>query len=209
MKWRWLDEKSEYRSLKSELERVVSGERRPFCGRGFTAIEALIAAAILAFMTAAVSGALDGGAATNKTGARYRFRIHAGAGLLDEIMRLPTADPLGYTTMGPDSGETRIPVFGSGQTQFNCVKDYDGYSDGPGNVADSNGVLHPITQLALTADAAVAYPSTYQPFARTVSVTPVTYTPTGWGQTVTGLLVTVTVSRDGVALVTLQRVACY
>jgi hypothetical protein len=128
--------------------------------------------------------------------------------LLDEIVRLPTTDPMGYTTMGPDSGEVRIPVFGSGQTQFNCVKDYDGYTDGPGMVNDQLQTSQ-ITQLALTADAAVAYPAVYQPFVRTVSVTPVTYSPTGWSQTVTGLLVTVTVTRDSMALVTLQRVAYY
>ncbi len=124
-------------------------------------------------------------------------------------MRLPTADPQGHTTMGPDSGEVRIPVFGSGQTQFNCVKDYHGYTDGPGNVADAQGTMHPLTQLALSADAAVAYPPVCQPFVRTVTVTPVKYTPTGWNQTVTGLLVTVTVSRDGALMITLQRVACY
>jgi hypothetical protein len=184
--------------------RVANGSR----GRGFTALEALIAASILAFLTAAVSGALMAGRQQTKFSRDTLYASMLARGLLDEIMRLPTTDPLGYTTIGPDSGEVRIPVFGSGQTQFNCVKDYHGYTDGPGMV---NGVLQTtqITQLALTADAAVAYPSVYQPFVRTVTVTPVSYTPTAWGQTLTGLLVTVTVSRDGAPLVTLQRVAFY
>jgi type II secretory pathway pseudopilin PulG len=176
--------------------------------RGFTALEALVAATILAFLTAAVSGALMAGRQQSKVARDTLYASMLARALLDEILRLPTTDPLGYTTMGPDSGEVRIPVFGSGNTQFNCVKDYNGYTDGPGMV---NGQLQTtqITQLALTADSAVAYPAVYQPFVRTVSVTPVTYTPTGWNQTATGLLVTVTVSRDGMALVTLQRVAFY
>ncbi len=129
--------------------------------------------------------------------------------LMDEIMRLPAADPNNSVTMGPDSGEVRIPVYGSGNTQFNCVKDYNGYTDGPGNVADANGTLHPITQIAQTADSAVAYPSVYQGFVRTVTVQSVSYTPAGWGQTVTGLLVTVSVTYNGEPLITLQRIAFY
>jgi len=52
-----------------------------------------------------------------------------------------------------------------------------------------------------------AYPDVYQPFVRTVSMTAVSMSPTGWNRTMTGLLVTVSVSRDGVELVKLQRIA--
>lgn len=109
--------------------------------------------------------------------------------LMDEIMRLPAADPSNSTTMGPDSGETR-----NGSNPFDSVKDYDGYTDGPGNITDY---------------ASNSYPSIYQTFTRTVSVTPVTYSPAGWGQSLSGLLVTITVKRDGQTLVTEQRVAFY
>ena len=175
----------------------------------FTAVEALIAAAILAFLTAAVSGALMAGRQQSKLARDTVYASMLGRALMDEIMRLPTADPNNSVTMGPDSGEVRIPALGSGNTQFNCVKDYDGYTDGPGNVPNAQGVLHPITQIAQTADSAVAYPSVYQSFTRTVSVQSVSYTPAGWGQTVTGLLVTVSVTSNGEPLITLQRVAFY
>ena len=157
--------------------------------RGFTAFEALIATAILAFLVAAVSGALMAGRQQSKLARDTLYASMLAKAMMDEVMRLPTADPTNSITMGPDSGETR-----NGATPFNCVKDYHGYTDGPNTITDL---------------ASNAYPSVYQTFTRTVTVSPVTYSPTGWGQSLSGLLVTVTVSRDGQTLVTLQRVAFY
>jgi hypothetical protein len=73
------------------------------------------------------------------------------------------------------------------------VKDYQGYTDGPNNIADLAGN---------------AYPSVYQPFVRTVTVAAQSYSPTGWGKTIPGMVVTVSVSRDGQELISLKRVAC-
>ena len=157
--------------------------------RGFTAFEALIATAILAFLVAAVSGALMAGRQQSKLARDTLYASMLAKALMDEVMRLPTADPNNSVTMGPDPGEMR-----NGPTAFNCVKDYNGYTDGPNNITDW---------------ASNAYPPIYQTFTRTVAVSPVTYTPTGWGQSLSGLLVTVTVSRDGQTLVTEQRVAFY
>jgi len=154
--------------------------------RGFTAFEALIAATILAFLTAAVSGALMAGRQQSQLARDTLYASMLGKAMMDEVMRLPTADPKGYTTMGPDAGETR--------TTFNSVKDYSGYTDGPNNITDL---------------ASNSFASNYQPFVRTVNVQPVSYTPNGWGQTVTGLLVTVTVTRNNEPLITFQRVAYY
>src|SRR3954468_21734708 len=95
-------------------------------GRGFTAVEALIAATILAILTAAVSGALMAGRAQSKLARDTLSASFLAQSMMDEIMRLPFTDPNGYTTIGPDAGETR--------TTFNNVDDYSSYTDGPGNV---------------------------------------------------------------------------
>jgi len=153
--------------------------------RGFTAFEALLAAAILAFLTAAVSGALMAGRAQSKLARDTLYASMLAHSMMDEVMRLPVTDPQGNVTLGPDPGETR--------STFNCVKDYHGYTDGPNNVADIAGN---------------AYPSIYQNYLRTVTVQQVTYTPTGWGRTISAMLVTVTVSRDGQQLIALKRLAC-
>jgi hypothetical protein len=99
-------------------------------------------------------------------------------------MRLPYDDPGGSTTMGPDPGETR--------TTFDNIDDYCGYTDGPGTITDI---------------ANNPYPDAYAGFVRTVSMTAVSTSPTGWNRTLTGLLVTVSVSKDGAELVKLQRIA--
>jgi MSHA pilin protein MshD len=159
--------------------------RRPFrARRGFTAVEALVAATILAILTAAVSGALMAGRTQSKLARDTLASSCLAQSLMDEIMRLPFNDPLGYTTMGPDGTETRAT--------FDNVDDYCGYTDGPGTITDLAGN---------------AYPDTYQGFVRTVSMSAVSTSPAGWNRTLTGLLVTVSVSRDGAELVKLQRIA--
>jgi MSHA pilin protein MshD len=151
---------------------------------GFTAIEALVAATILAILTASVSGALLAGRAQSKLARDTLSASFLAQSLMDEIMRLPFNDPLGYTTMGPDGGETR--------PTFDNIDDYYGYTDGPGTITDIAGN---------------AYPDAYGGFVRTVSMTAVSTSPTGWNRTLTGLLVTVSVSKNGVELVKLQRIA--
>lgn len=161
---------------------------------GFTAIEALVAATILAILTAAVSGALAAGRAQSQLARDTLSASFLAQSLMDEIMRLPFDDPAGYSSMGPEGGETR--------STFDNVDDYSGYADGPGNVPDAGQTLHPITDLAGN-----PYPDTYQGFVRTVTMTAVATSPTGWSRTLTGLLVTVSVYKDGVELVKLQRIA--
>src|ERR1035437_10136807 len=112
--------------IKGECGALASLKRplRPFhrswagrpCHRGFTAFEALLAAGILAILTAAVSGALMAGRAQSKLARDTLYASMLGHAMMDEVMRLPVTDPLGYTNLGPDPGETR--------PTFNCVKDY-------------------------------------------------------------------------------------
>jgi MSHA pilin protein MshD len=159
--------------------------RRAFrAQRGFTAIEALVAATILAILTAAVSGALMAGRAQSKLARDTLSASFLAQSLMDEIMRLPFNDPLGYTAIGPDGSETRAT--------FDNTDDYCSYTDGPGAITDLAGN---------------AYPDAYNGFVRTVSMSAVSTSPAGWNRTLTGLLVTVSVSKDGVELVKLQRIA--
>ncbi len=153
--------------------------------RGFTAVEALVAATILSILTAAVSGALMAGRAQSKLARDTLNASFLAQSLMDEINRLPFNDPQGYTTMGPDPGETT-------RITFDNIDDYCGYTDGPNNIADLAGN---------------AYPDVYQPFTRTVSMTAVSMAPSNWSRTMNGLLISVSVSRDGVELVKLQRIA--
>lgn len=165
---------------------TTSAPSRPCRRRAFTALEALIAAAILAFLTAAVSGALMAGRAQSKLARDTLAASFLAQSLMDEIMRLPFDDPLGYSTVGPDNAETRAT--------FTNIDDYHGYTDGVGGSS-------------LTDLAGNALPDTYLVFKRTVSMQAVSSAPTGWGRTVNGLLITVTVSRDGQELIKLQRIA--
>jgi type II secretory pathway pseudopilin PulG len=167
--------------------------------RGFTAFEALLAAAILAFMTAAITGALMAGRMQSKLARDTLYASMLAHAMMDEVMRLSTADPAypsGYTVIGPDTGEARIPA--GTQTQFNCVKDYNNYTDGPNN----------IMQLGSDSLHCTAYPDVYQNYVRTVTIESISYTPSGWNRTISALLITVTVTRDGQQLIKLQRVAC-
>jgi type II secretory pathway pseudopilin PulG len=171
------------------VRRPIGTPRR--ATRAFTALEALIAAAILAFLTASVSGALMAGRAQSRLARDTLSSSFLARSLMDEIMRLPFEDPHGYTTMGPDAGE-------SSRSAFNNIDDYSGYTDGPGNVAGNS----PIADLAGN-----VYPDVYQGFKRTVSMQAVSSTPANWGRTLNGLLIDVRVSRDGQELIKLQRIA--
>src|SRR4051812_42002299 len=148
----------------------------------FTAVEALVAAAILAILTAAVSGALMAGRSPSKFARHPLSASFPAQSFMDEIMPLPFYDPQGNNAMGPEAGEVR--------GTYDNVDDYSGYTDGPGNVPDTSGALHPIGDLAGN-----AYPDVYQGFVRTVTMNAVSNTPSGWGRTVTGLLVNVSVTK--------------
>ena len=160
--------------------------RRARTPRAFTAFEALLAAAILAIITAAVSGAIMAGRQQSRNAQDTVYASFLARALMEEICRLPITDPLGYTTFGPDPGETSRKLYDN-------IDDYHGYTDGPNNIADLAGNN---------------YSSEYQPFVRTVTVTATSTTPTGWGRTINGLTITVTVTRDSKTLVTLQRYMC-
>lgn len=176
------------------IKRIKTPRRRP--GRwAFTAIEALTAAVILAILTAATSGALYAGRAQSQLARDTLSASFLAQSMMDEVMRLPADDPHGYNTLGPDPLDTT-------RTTFDYVGNYGGYTDGPGAWAGNTGTVSTITDFAGN-----AYPTPYQEFVRTVTITAVSQTPAGWGRTLTGLLVTVSVSKNGVTLIQLQRIA--
>jgi prepilin-type N-terminal cleavage/methylation domain-containing protein len=155
--------------------------------RGFTAFEVLMATAILAFISISVSSALMAGRQQTTNAQNTIYASFLAQELMEEITRLPYTDPTGSTTLGPDSGETS-------RTLYNCQNDYSGYTDGYGTSSSS------ITDLAGN-----AYPTAYQNFKRTVTMSATSYSPTGWNRTVSGLMVTVTVTRDNAAYATLEQ----
>lgn len=146
--------------------------------RAFTAFEALIAATILAFLTAAVGGALAAGRQQTKTARDTLYASMLAKAMMDEVCRLPAGT---QTTFGPGT-LTRA--------SFTTANNYDGYSDGPTNITDLGGN---------------AFTDVYQPFVRKVTVTVAPAAPSSWGQPITGVLVTVTVGRNNITIITLQR----
>ncbi|MEI8196933.1 MAG: type II secretion system protein [Phycisphaerae bacterium] len=152
---------------------------------GFTALETLLAAGILAIVAAAVSGALSAGRMQSRNAQDTVHASMLARALMDEIIRLPYTDPHGYTSLGPDPGENN-------RTQYDNIKDYHGYTDGPSNVNDPAGNV---------------YPSELQGYTRSVVMTPTSLSPPGWPMGPTGLLITVTVQKNGTTLATLQRMA--
>ncbi len=153
----------------------VIGHRRG----GFTAFEALLASAILAMVSISVGTALMAGRQQSAMAQKTTYAAMVGRALMDEVLRFP----YGNQSTAPDANEYR-------RTNVNVLSDYNNYSDGPNNISDLSGSL---------------YPTEYQELTRKVTITPTTLTPTGWTTGVSGEMVTVTVSLNGVTLVTLQR----
>ena len=140
--------------------------------RGFTLPEVLAASAVLALAIAAIAQAISAGQKTTFA-ALDELRAHALAeALIEEIIAKPYTDAEGATDLGPDDGETN-------RAAFDNSDDYHGFSESAGAIADAAGV---------------AYPQTYQTFARSVAAQYTTQTVTGFSQTLNGLEVTVTVT---------------
>lgn len=158
---------------------------RDLRARGFTALETLLAAGILAIVAAAVSGALSAGRMQSRNAQDTVHASMLARALMDEIIRLPYTDPHGYTSLGPDSGE-------NSRAQYDNIDDYHNYTDGPSNLSDLLGNV---------------YPSELQGFTRSGVMTPTSFSPPGWPMSPTGLLITVTVRKNGATLVILQRIA--
>lgn len=156
---------------------------------GFTAFEVLLATSILAIISLAVSSALMAGRAQASNAQNTVYASLLAQELMEEIMRLPYTDPNGQNYLGPGPGETT-------RQSYDNRGDYSGYTDGAGTTIPT------ITDLAGN-----AYPGAYQSFARTVTMTPTSYNPPGWGRSVAGLLVSVKVTRENQTCATVEQFA--
>ncbi len=147
--------------------------------RGFTLVEVLAAAAILAFVVVVITQTISTGH-VQTADARHQARaLFLAEALMEEILRLPYTDPSdGSTTLGPESNETT-------RAAYDNADDYHGY---PASSAIE-------TATTLTDLHGVAYPAIYQGFTRTVACQYTSQNVPSLGGTVEGLLITVTV-RD-------------
>lgn len=147
---------------------------------GFTAFETLIAIAILAILTAAVSGALSAGRQQSHAANELLQARMLGEALLDEVLRLPPSSNINKNIA--TAGITR-------QTAVD-LQDYQNYTDGPQNIRDMNGAV---------------YPAGMQGFTRKVTVTRLGTMTLNKMTLPSPCVVTITVTRDGKQLLNQSR----
>lgn len=152
--------------------------------RGFTLVEVLLAAVLLALVSGALATQLAVARETSEAARRAVKASMLGQALMDEIIRLPVASPLQQPPGRPASS-------------FTDCGEFNGYTDGPNNLADIQG--NP-------------YPAAVQGFTRTVQeqwTTQAVSVNSGFGQpasyTVSGDLITITVAWQGTPMFTLRH----
>jgi Tfp pilus assembly protein PilV len=96
---------------------------------GFTLIEALLAAVVLAMVVGAVVMPFTAGAANTEQNARSTLAVNLAQDLMEEILAKPFHDP-----DGSEAGET-------GRSNWDDMDDYDGYSEAEGAIAGFDGVV--------------------------------------------------------------------
>jgi hypothetical protein len=96
---------------------------------GFTLLEAMLASAVLAMTITGITVPFTVGAANEEVEFRNTLAVALGADMLEEILSRPYSD--GRYTPGPASGETRAT--------YNCMTDYDGYTEADGGIVASDG----------------------------------------------------------------------
>mgnify|MGYP006908238722 FL=1 len=133
----------------------------------------MIASIILSITVFALSNALSAGHQLTYDAMREARAQALAEALIDEVISLPYDDPEGETVMGPDTGETS-------RSLYDNIDDFNGYLEEAGALADADGT---------------SYPTTYQEFSRSVTVTsdPQTVAGFGGGSPLTGIRVIVTV----------------
>ncbi len=96
---------------------------------GFTLVESLLAATILAMVVMAVLMPFVAGARNDRSSVRQSLAVALGEDLMEEVLAKPFVDPDGGgLTPGPDGGEQ------GGRESFDNIDDYDGYSELPGQI---------------------------------------------------------------------------
>ncbi len=148
--------------------------RQQDCQKGFTLMEALLAAAILTVVSIAVSTAIVSGQSRMYDAIRAQRAMSLAEELVESIVAMPYVDPDGESSPGPEPGE-------SGVDAFDNADDFHNYYEAPGEVTDAAGN---------------AYGEDYQLFTRTVSAQYESRDVPGVAAAILGLNVTVTVTDD-------------
>ncbi len=104
-------------------------------GKGFTLIEALIAASVLAMAIAAITMPFTVGAQNELADSRRTLAVSLAQEMMEEILDKPFSDPNGASKPGPEPGETS-------RSKFDNIDDYDGYVEQAGEIADAFGVVN-------------------------------------------------------------------
>lgn len=162
---------------------------RAASAQAFTLLEVLVASAIISFVVLVITHTVSAGH-DQTFEARHQARaLMLGEALLDEIARLPYADPSdASTTLGPEAGENT-------RADYDNADDYHGFPrstsiERADQIKDFHGTL---------------YPTGYQRFTRTVTCQYTSQTVAELGGTIDGLLITVTVTDQTGRTWTLTR----
>ena len=100
--------------------------------RGFTLVEALLAAVVLAMAVTAITMPFSSGAMNDQVDARHTLAVNLAQEMMEEILSKPFSDPQGASAPGPEPGESR-------RAYFDNVDDYHGYTEGEGSIANRSG----------------------------------------------------------------------
>ena len=157
--------------------------RRQHAG-GFTLLESLLAATILAMAITAITAPFTAGAQNNHVQARRVLAVSLAQEMLEEILAKPFADPDGASSPGPESAE-------ADRSQFDNIDDYHDYTESNGAIADAHGAL---------ADGPAA-----EGLSRSVSTTYVFVTGQDTGEAPTFIRVIVEMSYRDQPILTLTR----
>jgi prepilin-type N-terminal cleavage/methylation domain-containing protein len=138
---------------------------------GFTLVESLVAAVVLAIAVVAISVAVSSGHMQSYDAVRGRRAIRLAEEMMEFILALPYDDPQGASLPGPEADEPQ-------RSDFDNMDDFDGYVDPPGPPTDMHGI---------------AYGQEYEGLSRSVTAQYGSETLSALGCTVPGLTVTVAV----------------
>ena len=100
--------------------------------RGFTLVESLLAAVVLAMTITAVTMPFTAAARNEQDDARRTVAMSLAQELMEEILAHPFADPQGGGGPGPEAGE-------AARADFDNIDDYDGYAEPAGSIVSGDG----------------------------------------------------------------------
>lgn len=114
---------------------------RRWIPNGFTLIEALVAAVVLALSVAAVTVPFTAGARNQEVELRMAMANGLAEQLMEEILQRSFEEPddgdnlaEDESAFGPDAGE-------NGRAQYDAIDDFNGWVEGEGKIRDSAGTL--------------------------------------------------------------------